>query len=298
MRAPGVVEPDDSRQLPSCLFPVPETGDAVEPFDLDDAVHTLGDGVVRGLVALRHADAHSVAPEQVDIVVAAIPGASVRVMDQLRQIVSASPGDALAQGTHGVRGREALGERPSDDLAREGVRQQVQAHHAGVRVDVGDVRHPGLVRSPGSKALDGVPVLAVVVVRVRRVPPSLGRQHQSVPAQYRVEPVPSHHAAPEHVVGHEEQLVGTDARVLFPDGPHLSDYPAAMEGHPLVGPLLLVVGPSCVAKQPAQAIERYARMPFPRPFGTRFFSDPDPFLPLGNVYHQLESLVAEVGIIQ
>ena len=144
---------------------------------------------------------------------------------------------------------------------REGVRQQVQVHHAGVRVDVGDVRHPELVRSPGSKALDEVPVLAVVVVRVRRVPPPLRRQHQSVPAQYRMEPVPPHHAAPEHVVEHEEQLLGTDARVLFPDGPQLSDYSVALEEHPLVGPLLLVVGLSCVAKQPAQAIERYARMP-------------------------------------
>lgn len=44
----------------------------VDPLDLEDAVHALGDGVVRGLVALGHADADVMLDEGVHIAVAGI----------------------------------------------------------------------------------------------------------------------------------------------------------------------------------------------------------------------------------
>ena len=51
-----IVELNDVCHQQSCFFKVMRTFHFIKPFLLDDAVHALCYGIVRGLVVLRHAD--------------------------------------------------------------------------------------------------------------------------------------------------------------------------------------------------------------------------------------------------
>ena len=144
---------------------------AVEPLLLDDAVDALGQGVVRGTVVLRHADADAKGVKATYVLIAAVLHAAVGVVDE-RLPVGIGPrlGDGLFQGRQRVAGLESFRERPPDNLTGVGIGDQVQVADSVLRHDVCDVGHPQLVGCLRAEArLQEVTVLAVVVVGVRRM---------------------------------------------------------------------------------------------------------------------------------
>ena len=174
MRAGVVVEADEAGYALLCVVARLEAFLAVDDLGLEDAVHTLCDGVVGGFVVLRHADPDAVPLQFVRIGIAAVLHASVRVVDEPFQLVCRGLRDGHAEGRERVLRLQRPGQAPAHDLVRVGVRHQVQVAAAVHKVDVRDVAHPELVRPRGHEAADEVPVLAVAVVRVRRAA-GLGR---------------------------------------------------------------------------------------------------------------------------
>ena len=235
---------------------------AVEPFLLDDSVHPFGNGVVGGLVILGHADACMDGVEPFHVPVAAVLGAAVGVVYQCAQVRIPRLLYRLVQSGDGVGGHERVGERPADDLMREGVGDEVEVAHAVPGVYVGDVGHPQLVRGRRRELLRQVLVFAVVVVGVRRVPAALGLQHQMLPVQQLIELVTAHHLVRIQVPEHDEQLVRAYAGVL---PAYLRD-DASNRGLAQLAFLTLllahgIIAYTCLAKQPAQAFDRLVRMP-------------------------------------
>ena len=83
VRAPAVVEQDEALYLLQSLLIRCETPFlAVDALILDSLVHALCNTVVRGLVVLRHRYQDVVLLQFLDIEVAAVLHASIRVMDE------------------------------------------------------------------------------------------------------------------------------------------------------------------------------------------------------------------------
>ena len=77
MRSAVVIEGDEGGDALTCVADALEAMLAIDDLGLEDAVHTLCDGVVRGLVVFRHGDADGVLLEFVRIGIAAVLYASV-----------------------------------------------------------------------------------------------------------------------------------------------------------------------------------------------------------------------------
>ena len=127
----------------------------------------------------------------------------------------------LIGSLHGVLRLQRLGEAPAHDLVRVGIRHQVQVAAAVHKVDVRDVAYPELIRPCGDEAADEVPVLAVAVVRVRRMARPWTPLHQLEVAQQAEERIPTGNpVAPEHALRHQPELVIADAGIHLADLPH------------------------------------------------------------------------------
>ena len=221
MRTPVVVEADEGGYALPCVLKALEAALAVYDLRLEDSVHTLGDGVVGGLVVFRHAYPYAVLPQFVCIGVAAVLNATVRVMGEPPQLIGRSLRDGHPQSLHGVLRLQRLGEAPAHDLVRVGIRHQVQVAAAVHKVDVRDVAYPELIRPYGDEAADEVPVLAVAVVRVRRMARPWTPLHQLEVAQQAEERIPTGNpVAPEHALRHQPELVIADAGIHLADLPH------------------------------------------------------------------------------
>ena len=72
-----VVEADEAGDPLPCVTDCLEAPLTVDDFRLEDAVHAFCNGVVRGLVVLRHGDADAVFPQFVRIGITAVLHAAV-----------------------------------------------------------------------------------------------------------------------------------------------------------------------------------------------------------------------------
>ncbi len=173
VRALVVVEVDGRLQRLSDL-PDGEECHAHEQLVLDDAVDTLGHGVVPGVSALGHADPDVVLPQDVRIGIAGILDAPVRVVDE----VFGRPASKALQGhfqrLDGEPGLQRLAHAPADDLLRVIVRDERQVAEvvvarlrAEVYHHVRDVAHPKLVGAKGNEFLHQVRIEGQVMAGVR-----------------------------------------------------------------------------------------------------------------------------------
>ncbi len=250
VRAGVVVEGDEAGYAVQRVLVRLEALLPVDHLRLEYTVDTLRNGVVRGLVVLRHAGPDAVRLQFVRIGIAAVLHASVRVVDESFQLVCRGLRDGHAEGLERVLRLQRLGQAPAHDLVRIGVRHQVQVAAVANQVDVRDVAHPELVGACGHEAADEVPVLVVPVVRVRRVAGLGTLLHQLVVAQKLEERVASGHpVAKEHPLRHQPQLVVADAGVHLPDLPHCVHDAHDAEGVLLIALLLLVIGLFAPVKQ-------------------------------------------------
>ena len=88
VRAYVVVEFNHCSYLAYCFPVVPEHGLVVDPLVFDDAVHPLGHGIVRGVVALCHGNAYMVLRQPAHVQLAGILHAPVRVVDGAAEIAA------------------------------------------------------------------------------------------------------------------------------------------------------------------------------------------------------------------
>lgn len=141
----------------------------VNPLDLEDAVHTLGDGVVGGLVALGHTDADVVFGECVHISVAGVLRAAVGVVYGGAEVAASGRLDGHLQRLHGAFRLERLRQAPAYHGVGECVGDQMQVQHVALYPHVGDVGHPDVVDVLNLQSLHQIGVLAVDVVGIGRV---------------------------------------------------------------------------------------------------------------------------------
>ncbi len=169
MRACVVVEADEAGYALQRVVIRLEAFLAVDDLGLENAVHTLCNGIVGGLVVLRHADPDAVPLQLVRIGIAAVLYASVGVVDEPFQLIGRRLRDGHPEGLQRVFRLQRIREAPTHDLVRVGIRDEVQVAAAIHEVDVRDVAHPEPVGTCRHEAADEVPVLVVAVVRVRRM---------------------------------------------------------------------------------------------------------------------------------
>ena len=228
----------------------------VDDLRLEDAVHALCNGVVGGLVILRHADSHTILLQFVRIGVAAVLYAPVRVVDESLQLIGRSLAYSHTQGLQGVPGFQCLGQAPAHDLVRVCIRHQVQVAAVIHQVDVCNIADPKLVRTCGNEAADEVLVPVVAVVRVRRTAWLGTLLHQVEVAQQPQERVPARYpAAKEHAVHHKPKLVVADTGILLADYPDGINDAHHTQQVVLVALLLLIVRLFRVVKQAARVLD-------------------------------------------
>ena len=205
VRSSVVIEFHDAADELSCLPRALGTLHAVEPLLLDDAVDALGQGIIRGTVVLRHADSDSQPVKTRNIFIAAVLHAAVGVVDERLPVsIGSCLRDGLFQRRLRVAGLESFRERPPDDLTGVGIGNQVQVADSILRHDVRDVGNPQLVGSRRAEArLQEVPVLAVVVVGVRRVSSVQRFENQMFDVHQVVEAVATDCNARTHVLDHQ-----------------------------------------------------------------------------------------------
>ena len=100
----------------SSLFKVMRTFHLIKPFLLDDTVHALCYGIVRGLVVLRHADGGINFPQMLYVLVTAVLYATVGMMDQSAQTQICDIFNTHIQGCHSIGSHKTLRQGPSDNL--------------------------------------------------------------------------------------------------------------------------------------------------------------------------------------
>ena len=261
MRPLLVVEADERADALPCVLQALEAALAVDDLGLEDAVHTLGYGVVRGLVVLRHRDADAVPLQLVRIGITTVLYAPVGVVDEVPQLLGRCLRDGHSESLERVFRLQRLGEAPAHNLSRVGVRHEVQVAAALHEVYVRNVAHPELVGTCRHKAADEVPVLVVAVVRVRRVARLGAPLHQLEVAKKVQEGIsPRHPVAKEHTLHHQPQLVVPDAGVhlaYLPDGIHDAHHTGKVL---TVALLLLVIGLLASVKQFTAINYRIARI--------------------------------------
>ena len=91
VRAFAVIEVDKSSYMfLSLLICLKAPILAIHALSLDDTVHALCKGIVGGFVVLRHRDLYAILLQFLHIQVAAVLDATVRVVDESREITSTS----------------------------------------------------------------------------------------------------------------------------------------------------------------------------------------------------------------
>ena len=178
-----VIEGDEAGYALQCVMVRLEAFLTIDHLRLEDAVHTLCNGIVGGLVILRHTDIDAVPFQFGRIVVTAVLYASVRVMDESFQLICRSLRDGHVEGLERMFRLERPGQAPAYNLVRVGVRHQMQIAAAVHEVDVRDVAHPQLIGACGYETTDEILVLVVAVVRIRRMARLRALLHQLEVAQ-------------------------------------------------------------------------------------------------------------------
>ena len=97
-----VVEADEGGYALRCVFYGLEATLPVDHLCLQDAIHTLCNGIVRRLVVLGHADAYLMLLQSLDVLVAAILHTSVGVVDEMAHLLFRGLFYSHLQGLHGV----------------------------------------------------------------------------------------------------------------------------------------------------------------------------------------------------
>ena len=215
VRALAIVEQDEAPYLPQGLLVRLESSFlTIDALILGSFVHALRDGVVSGLVVLRHRYQYVVLLQFLDIEVAAVLHATVRVMDEPREVATASLSNGHAERLKREYGCQRFRQTPTDDLVRVSIRNEMQIAAPAIELDIGDVAHPQLVGTRRDESLDEVLPLVVAVVGVRRGAAPAGLLHQVVPAKHVHELVaPGHPARIEHHREHQPEFHAPDAGV-------------------------------------------------------------------------------------
>ena len=195
VRTGVIIEEDEAGDTFQCIPVRLKAAFTVDDLRLEDAVHTLCDGVVSGFVVLRHADSYVVLPELVRIDVTAVLYAPVRVVDESLQLVCRSLAYSHTQSLQSVLGLQCRGQAPAHNLVRVCIRHQMQVAAVVHQVNVCNITDPELVRTGGNKAADKVLVPSVAVVRVRRTAWLGTLLHQMEVAQQPQERVSAWHPA-------------------------------------------------------------------------------------------------------
>ena len=259
MRPLIVVEINERRDALPGVVDVLEAMLTVNDLRLESAVHTLCDGIVRGLVILGHRDAYTILLQFVRIGVTAVLYAPVRVMDESFQFIGRSLRDGHPESLERVFCLQCVGQAPAHDLTRISVSNQVQVTAPVHKVDVSYVAYPQLVGTRRHEAADEVLVLVVAVVRVRRVTWLRTLLHQLEVAQQLQKSVASGYpVAQEHALHHQPQFVVADARVHLADLLHCVHNAHYAEDILLVALAFLVIGLFASAKQFATVLDGIA----------------------------------------
>ena len=263
MRALVVVEVDEALYLLQGLpirFETPVL--TIYALSLDRAVHTLCNAVVGRLVVLRHRDLYAVFLQFLHVEVAAVLDTAVRVVDESREVTSASLFYGHAEGFERENGSKGISQTPAYDLLRIGIRHKMQVAATAHEVDVCDVAHPQLISCSRSETLDEILPLVVAVVRVRRGAALARLLHQMVATQQIQERIaPGHPACIEHHAEHQPEFDPSDARIKTPDLMNgVKDADLAGQFLRLVR-LLLVKGLTAVAKQITGSNDSQAVLP-------------------------------------
>ena len=243
VRTGVVVEGDEPGYALPCILDALEAMFAIDDLRLQDAVHTLGYGVVSGFVVLCHANLDAIFLQFVRIGITAVLYASVRVMDESFQLVGRSLRDGHPQGLECVFRFQCVREAPTHDLVRIGVCHQVQVAAVAHKVDVRDIAHPELVRTRGYETADEVLVPVVAVVRIRRMTRLRTFLRQLEVAQQLEKRIATRNpVAKEHALRHQPELVVADSRIHLTDLFHGIHDAHHAEKVLLVALLLLVIG--------------------------------------------------------
>ena len=235
----------------------------VQPFRFQDSVCAFCNRILKRVATLRHADPDVVFLEIVHVFVAAVLAAPVAMVYQGVSLPGRHGGDSHAERFQRVSGLQRRAKRPAHDLVRVGVGQERQVAYALVRLHVGDVRHPYLVRTVRDNPLYEVRVLSVVVLRVGcpvvTSPPHA--YHEVVLAQYLDERVTSRHvtAAAHACRYHAVQLRAADSGIVLAQlACRVND--DGFDGvRPEVVVASLVERLPAITKQPAEGLQGCAR---------------------------------------
>ena len=139
---------------------------------------------------------------------------------------------------------------PSDDFTGIGICYQVQVGAVVHQVNVSYVAHPELIGPCRDKSSDEVLMHVVTVVRVRRrarFRPFLHEVEVTEQVQERI--ASGNPIMEEHALGHEPQLVISDARVHFADLADCIHQSAHSQHIFLIVSLVFVIGLFASAKQ-------------------------------------------------
>ena len=110
VRTPTVVKLDEAPDLlQSLLVRLEAPLLTVHALMLDGAVHTLGDGVVRRLVVLRHRDQYAMPLQFLHIEIAAVLHAAVGVVDETGKVATTCLSYSHTESPERGDGRQGIG---------------------------------------------------------------------------------------------------------------------------------------------------------------------------------------------
>lgn len=238
----------------------PEHGQVIYPLVFEYAVHALGHGIVRGIVALRHANADMMLHEDADILLAGVLHAAVGVVNRAAEVAAPCCLHSHLQRLGCVFRLQCLGQAPAQHSVGVAVGHQVQVEHIVLYPYIGNVGIPDVVGIQGGEADCQVGILEVHVVGVRRMPRLLLRQHQLVTTQQIQERVASsNELTPKFLRQQHVQLHTAKARSLHAIPLHILDdylYPLHLSVQHLA---LLVVPLPTLVKQSAKRLHTLLR---------------------------------------
>lgn len=222
-----VIDSDGLFDHPDGLFEV--SGTLQQEFTLEDAVDSLGQGILIAVVAVRHRTAQVVAPMDVLIVGRAVLDPAVGVMDQ--RLAGLTRAQRFPERLTDLFSLQAVMNVMANDLARERIGHQAQIHKRAGGRQVRDVGNPHLF-GPGRHnlirpGLQQIRMAPEAMVALRRLVVSpLRHNQQTRRAQHIEQPVsPQPDAAPgERGAKQMMQFSCPQPRLAKPDVPHKRRY--------------------------------------------------------------------------
>ena len=155
MRPAVVVQPDRFVDGASCLFSVEECpAEAVLLFE--DAIQSLGHGVFRTVIDLRHAHRQVMLFQASNVFVTAELASTIRVMN--RVLVDGQFFESLIQRLERFLDLEPFTAVITDDLAGVQIRDQRQILEVLPGPEIGDIADPNLIRAGCFELGNQIPV--------------------------------------------------------------------------------------------------------------------------------------------